>query len=108
VLEIASKGRKWVMEMGLEGAVLVHFTLDLFWSPGCKNYQKKPKTKQDTDRQGGGEASNWTTLTITLQNMEDTLDQHPLRKASASPVSHYTQRRRQNAPPGDVPKHNGP
>jgi hypothetical protein len=84
----------------------------IFFGPqGAKIIRKNPKqnkTKQDTDRQGGGEASNWTTLTITLQTMEDTLDQHPLRKASASPVSHYTQRRRRNAPPGDVPKHNGP
>jgi hypothetical protein len=58
----------------------------IFFGPqGAKIIRKKNKTKQNKTRlwQGGGEASNWTTLTITLQNMEDTLE-HPLREASAS------------------------
>ncbi len=54
----------------------------IFFDPqGAKIIRKKNKTKQNKTRhwQGGGEASNWTTLTITLQNMEDRLE-HPLRK----------------------------
>lgn len=86
----------------------VHFTLDFFWSPGCKNYQKK-KTKQNKTL-----ARRWRSKQL------DHTDHHPSKhgrwttrtplkkKASALSVSHKTQRPRRNAPPGDVPKHNGP
>jgi hypothetical protein len=54
----------------------------IFFDPqGAKIIRKKKKKKNKTRHwQGGGEASNWTTLTITLQNMEDRLLEHPLRK----------------------------
>jgi hypothetical protein len=66
---------------------LLYTSHRIFFGPqGAKIIRKKKtKTKQSKTRhwQGGGEESNWITLTITLQNMEDTLE-HPLRKATAS------------------------